>query len=266
MKRVFDFKDYKAYLREVENHGPLRAFRSRLAEAAACQNAYISQVLNGSQHLSLEQADGIAGLLQLAPDEKAHFLLLIQHARAATPSLRKFFAEQIGQSVEKRLALRHRVNTGEHLPEEDQVTYYGEWYYSAIHVLVTLADHRTVEAIATRLNLPPAIARKAVDFLLSCGLLAEKKGELTTGRSRLYLDGASPLITRHHANWRLHALQSLPRAGAEDLHYSSVVTISRADAEAIRESLIQAIQDAKKTIRDSKEEDLFAFHVDFYRA
>lgn len=265
MKTVFEFKDYKSYLREVENTGAHRAFRSRLAEAAACQNAYVSQVLNGSQHFSLEQGDGVSSFLAHSADEKGHFLLLLQHARAGTVSLRKFFAEQIAQSVERRLALRHRVNTGERLEDKDQVTYYSEWFYAAIHVLVTLERYRTVEALSARLQLPLPVTRKAVDFLLGCGLLSEKKNQLVTGQARLYLDGASPLITRHHANWRLHTLQSLPRARTEDLHYSSVVTISQADAEAIREQLILAIQNAKKIVRDSAEEDAFSFNMDFYR-
>lgn len=95
---------------------------------------------------------------------------------------------------------------------------------------------------------------------------AESYFDYTTGQARLYLPGDSSLISRHHANWRIHALQSLFAANSEDLHYSSVVTLSREDGARIREQLIQAIQKAKEIIKDSPEEDLFGFHMDFYQA
>ncbi|HEY1080196.1 MAG TPA: hypothetical protein VGE46_08860, partial [Bdellovibrio sp.] len=52
---LYDFEDYKAYLRhraEAE-----RGVKSALAKALNCQSAYISQVLNENAHLSLEQGD-----------------------------------------------------------------------------------------------------------------------------------------------------------------------------------------------------------------
>lgn len=265
MRSPFEFKNYKDFLREVENSGHIRAFRSYLADVAGCQNAYISQVLNGHQHLSLEQAEKVAEKFALGADEKAFFLNLVQHARAGSTSLKKFFADQIKASVEKRLTVRNRVNTGETLKEADQVTYYSEWYYSAIHVLVTIHAFRTEEKIAARLALPATTVHKAVEFLIGCGLLEEKKGQLSTGQARLFLGGDSPLIFRHHANWRLHVLQSFHRATDEDLHYSSVVTISHKDSEQIREMLIQAIQKAKTVVRESPEEELYSFCLDFYK-
>ncbi len=265
MKAVFEFKDYKEYLHEVDDSGKYRAFRSLLAEAAHCQNAYISQVLNGSQHLSLEQADGIAEFFSFSLEEKSYFILLIQHARASKPSLKKFFADQIQTTVEKYLSLRSRVNTGESLSESDQITYYSEWFYSAIHVIVTIGKFRSTEAISQRLNLPLATVKKASEFLISCGLLAQKKGEITTGQKRLYLPGDSPLISRHHTNWRLHSIYSLSHATIGDLHYSSVVTVSTEDAETIREILIKAVQKTKNVVRSSSEEDIFSFSVDFYK-
>lgn len=266
MKSVFEFKNYKTYLVEIEKGESFKSFRSLLAKAAVCQNAYISQVLNGEKHFSLEQMDGIADLLSMTAEERHYFFLLLQHARAGKPSLKNFLGEEIRSLSQRHLSLQNRVRAGETLNEKDQVTYYSEWFYSALHVLVTIHSQRTVEAMARRLNLPVTTIKKALEFLVGCGLLQEKKGVYTTGQARLYLPGDSSLISRHHANWRIHALQSLFAASGEDLHYSSVVTLSREDGARIREQLIQAIQKAKEIIKDSPEEELFGFHVDFYQA
>jgi uncharacterized protein (TIGR02147 family) len=265
MRSVFEFKDYKKYLLEIEKIEKFHSFRTLLARSAPCQNAYVSQVLGGDKHFSLEQMDGISDLLSLTGDERNYIYLLLQHARAGKTSLRGFFADQLGAMAQKHLTLHNRVHTGETLNEKDQLTYYSEWFYSALHVLVTIHSHRSVEAMVQRLNLPTTTIKRALEFLVGCGLLQEAKGIYTTGQARLYLRGDSPLISRHHANWRIHSLQSLFGARSEDLHYSSVVTLSKDDTAVIREQLIQAIQKAKKVIRESPEEDLYAFHVDFYR-
>ena len=265
MKTVFEYKDYKKYLADLENSGLYKSFRSQLAKSAPCQNAYVSQVLNGSQHFNLEQLDGISDFLSISKDEKEHFFLLLQLARAGTPSLRKFFSEQIQRSVERHLSLHNRVPKGQELNHDDQITYYSEWYFSAIHVLVTIEKFATIEAIVERLKLPLSTVKSAVEFLLSSGLLIEKKGILGTGQARLHLSGDSPLTSRHHANWRLQTLQHFPKRTVSDLHYTSVATLSEKDSEAIREILIKAIQESKDVIRDSREENIFSLHVDFYK-
>jgi hypothetical protein len=155
---------------------------------------------------------------------------------------------------------------GDRLSGIEQSTYYSEWYYSAIHLLVDIAKFRTIESIAGRLSLPVTTVKQAVEFLISSRLLDEENGTLLASRTRIHLDGDSPLITRHHANWRLHTLQNLHKSATENhLHYSSVVTISEKDSEILRELLIETIKDAKEIIRESKEEDAFSINFDFYR-
>ena len=50
-----------------------------------------------------------------ATDEAHYFLLLIQHERAGTPSLRRYFSEQIEQVHLKRLVLKERVGVSKTL-------------------------------------------------------------------------------------------------------------------------------------------------------
>ena len=54
------------------------------------------------------------------------------------------------------------------------------------------------------------------------------------------------------------------QAKDEDLHYSTVVTLSEQDFRKIKESLLQTIEEARETIRKSPEEKLCSFCVDFY--
>ena len=105
---VFDYSDYKAFLRELGDSRP-RGFRKALAEATQCQTAYISQILNGHYHLSLEQAEAATQFLGLSKDEVRCFVLLVEIQRAGTPSLKQFFLSQLAELRERHLMIKERI-------------------------------------------------------------------------------------------------------------------------------------------------------------
>ena len=56
-KNVFEFKSYKAYLEfRVGGYRERRGLKTRVATAMGCQPTFVTQILNGTVHMSLEQA------------------------------------------------------------------------------------------------------------------------------------------------------------------------------------------------------------------
>jgi uncharacterized protein (TIGR02147 family) len=266
-KKVFDFYDYKVFLGHLEQERShiSRGFRSRLAEEAGCNNAFISQVLNTHANFSLEQALKICGHFKLYDQEERYFLLLVEYSRAGTPALRKHFKNLLDEIREQYLNIKGRVKEQAALSPESQATYYSQWYYSAIHMIVTVPQFRTVRDIAKGLKLNTILVEKVVTFLLSCGLLIEKNGHLFSGPSYLHLDRDSPNISKHHANWRLTAINSLQNDDKADVHYSTVSTLSKKDVETIRSKFVQEIQNYVQTVSQSKEETMYCFNLDFFK-
>ena len=78
---------------------------------------------------------------------KILFLLLVQHARAGTHSLRAHFKRAISTAQEERLNLQKRVGVKQTLSKEDQATYYSLWYYAAVHVMTGIPSLQTKAAI-----------------------------------------------------------------------------------------------------------------------
>lgn len=260
---IFEFRDYKAYLLAVLERSP-RGTRKAMANAAQCQTAYISHVLNGQAHLSLEQAEALSRFVGHGRKEARFFLLLVEFTRAGTASLRKLLSEQLDDMRGANLSIKERVGVKETLSREDQATYYSAWYYAAIHVLTTLPHARTKEAIARFLDLPLQKVAEIADFLLSVGLVESGENGFRIGKSQIHLEKDSPLISKHHANWRIQALRSLDHARAEDLHFSSVFTISKTDREKIRTILVQSLESSVNLIKTSKEERICAMTLDFF--
>jgi uncharacterized protein (TIGR02147 family) len=267
-KELFLFRDYKAYLLEVLKKSPNRGhgFRSRLAEAAKCRLSYISQVLHKHAHLSLEQAEAINLLLGHNSAESDYFLLLIQLARAGTPALRSRLEHQAQEAQEKNKQLKNRVAYSKTISPEEQQLYYSSWIYSAVHILVTVPEYRDREALARRLQVPIEKVHSVVRALVGMQLLHEKEGKLTPAENRIFLPADSPLVKNHHANWRLRALELVDPANKQDLHITSVVSISEEDGKLIREKLLAAFASVNQIVRPSKEEELFTICLDFFRA
>src|SRR5947207_2650890 len=135
-KSIFRFSDYKAYLIHIEATKRHKGFRSRIAECTGCQNAFVSQVFNGDVNFSLEQALNIGGFLNLNADEHQYFLWMVEHKRAGTSDLRKYFALLMDGLREKNLEIKERAKAPQVLGSEAQTIYYSSWIYSALHIAV----------------------------------------------------------------------------------------------------------------------------------
>lgn len=265
-KNIFDFKNYKSYLtyQESAQSAYIRGFRTRLAEVAGCNNAFISQVLNTGAHLSLEQALKISRYLSHDKEEEQYFIMLIEWERAGTLDLQNYFAHQLHDLKEKRLNIKTRVKYDKGLSLDAQATYYSQWYYAAIHMIVTISEFRTADRIAKNLKLNLDLVKKVIAFLVSHELIVEKEGELRPGPSYLHLEKSSPLIARHHSNWRLVAMDSLTKESKTDIHYSTVSTLSKKDVEILRAKCVQFIEEYVQIISHSKEEKMWVLNLDFF--
>ncbi|MNK88832.1 hypothetical protein D3C87_1088140 [compost metagenome] len=235
-----------------------------MAEALECQNAYISQILNTHANFSLEQALKVAEFLQLKDVETRYFILLVECTRAGTPALQKYFKKDIEATREKYLDIKVRVPEATSLSLENQNVYYSSWLYPTIHMMVTIPDYRTLHKISAALRVDEQVIADVMLFLVSSGLVKESKGSFVPGPTHVHLSKESPHIRQHHANWRISAAHNLTALKENDIHYSTVSSLSNADAEKLKAKLVQVIQDYTEVIAPSKEETLYNFNLDFY--
>lgn len=131
---------------------------------------------------------------------------------------------------------------------------------------VTIPRLRNRAALARALKIPARKLSEILDFLCMVGLITKEGEKYLPGSTQLHLPKDSPSIHRHHANWRQQALAQMHSDHAEeDLHYSSVSSLSAADAQRIRTLLTQLLSDAVQIIKDSPEEQLVGINIDLFR-
>jgi uncharacterized protein (TIGR02147 family) len=264
-KSLFEYRDYRTYLHDrVEERS--RGERSRLAEHLRCHLTYVSLVLSGSAQLSPEQAQSVNKYYGHSEEESDYFINLVLYARAGSPELESYYSKKIENMLEQRLILKNRLQYKKTLTLVDQATYYSSWHYTAVHFALTIPHLQTRDAISKYLGLAPAVVGEALEFLVSSGLAREEKGTFKTGTTSIHLGNDSPMLSKHHANWKIKALRSLDLPASEDFHYTSVVTFSKKDLLKIKSLLVSAIEQIRPIVRESPEEELYCYSMDLFRA
>ncbi len=263
MKTLFECSNYKTYLKQrLDERGARSGLRSDLARALRCQTSYISQVLRGNQHLSLEQACWANDYFSHDEQEGHFFMLLVQKERAGTSDLRSYFQKQVDRILAERNKIKSRLSTTHELTEKDQARYYSRWDYSAVHMALAVPELRREEDLVRTLNLPRARVAEILRFLVQSGLAQKKGDQYLIGAMHLHLDSDSPFIHQHHSNWRLEALRRLETAEAKNLHYSGVYTLARKDYARLRENLMQVVAANLQLVRPSPEEMVVCQMID----
>ncbi|MBN20142.1 MAG: hypothetical protein CL678_02555 [Bdellovibrionaceae bacterium] len=267
MQSLFTFQDYREflhnYIKSKKNNG--RGVRAKWAHFLKVQPTYISQVLNGSANLSPEQAFELSFLLELTSLERKYFLLLVHLDRASTTSLKKFYQDELSVLRAQRFNVGKQLNLKKELSIEQQAIYYSSWVQVAIHVLCSLPDLNGRESLSRYLGLPIERVDQCLQFLEETGLIKKNQIGYSVTKKSIHLSADSPLIFQHHTNWRLRAVNELEKKNKTGLHYSSVVSLSQYDVEKIREKLTQTIKEIKNVIKESPDETVRCFSLDFFQ-
>lgn len=262
----YSYDDYRDLISSVlaNKHG--RGSKVRLANELNCQPGYISQVLTKSKiHFSPENIIKISEFLELNLTESEFLLNLLYKERAGSKSLRDFYERKILQVQNEQLQIDKQIKISSDLDEAVKATYYSHWAYCAIHMLVSIEAYQRVDLIAQKLNLKLEFTQKILDFLVDKSLISKKGKQYSIGTTRIHLTMNSPLVKSHHQNYRHKAMIALEEENDYNFNYSSVMTLSKADALKIRELVIKLILSKDKILIPSENEDIICLNLDLFK-
>jgi uncharacterized protein (TIGR02147 family) len=260
--RFFNYRDYLAACFPSKGEG--RGERKRLAEFLGCQPGFISLVFSGKSDFSLEHAMQVCDFLHLNNEERNYLLLLIQKDRAGSVSLRKHFENQIKDIQKDRKEIKSRIATTHTLTTEEQLLYYEGWLFTAIHMCTLVPRLRTPAAMKEYLGIPITQVKEALETLLKLGLVSLAGGQYFSTQKRIHLSEQGLTLKKHHSNWRLQSISSLDRKQSEDLHYTSIMSISKSAAEEIKQIILKSIQSCEPVIKAAKDECVVALTIDLF--
>jgi len=238
---------------------------SKMASAAGCQRSHLSRVLKGQIHLTLEQANGLCDFFDLNDDESEYFLALVELARAGTPSLKARIKKKLERIKRSQEDLSRRLNQPSIGIQEKEVTYYSAWYWTAIHIIVSIPQYQSVKTIAQRLSMDESTVRFCLETLEQFGFVKKQGATWQFASQSIHLPKRSPLIGIHHSNWKSRSLLSAQNPSDDGVHYTVVQSLSKEDYTVLKHMLVETIDNFSAIASPSKEEELICFSCDLFK-
>lgn len=267
MSTVYEFDNYRKFLAQRLLSMPNEGYgqMSKLASHLGVHSTLISQILKEHKNLTTDQAALVADFFGLNESETEFFILLVSLDRAGNLTAKTIYKKQIQKIKDQVLNISQRVTVAAKLSEEHRAVFYSDWAYSAIRQSLSLPGIETVDTIANFLQIPRSKVQLFLDFLIKTGLCTIVKGKLKTGPASTHVEAKSPWVRVHHTNWRQRAMQSLDKSQAGNLHYTSPLTLSKADAKLVQEKIIQFIEQVNGIVDPSPSEALFCLNIDWFK-
>jgi hypothetical protein len=225
----------------------------------------VSQIFRGDRHLTPEQALSLSEFLGLGDLAAEYFILLVQVARAGTHAYRQRLERRLEVVRAQSRDLKTRLPRDKEMTEEVKATFYSRWYFSGVRLATSVDALGTADRLAAHFQLPLARVNQVLEFLLNHGLCVEQDGRLAMGPRRTHLGADSPLIGRHHLNWRTQAITKLDRVEEDELFYTAPMALARDLVPEIRAELVRLIESVNARVVPSASETLACLNIDWFK-
>ncbi len=257
---MYDYTDYKTFLKMRLERGTQRL----LAEHIGCQSAFLSQVLRGKPHLSLEQGILASEYFHMNSSEQEYFILALQHGRAGSTKLGDYFAAKMAALREVQQRVDSQLGAFDELGGLSKATYYSSWKFAVVLILLTLPTTNQNQLLKTRTGLSDREIEKIIEFLKNSGLAEKRSGRWQPTKMRIHLRPDDMLIGTHHKNFRNLCLNRLEDLKPDSLHYSSIMALSKTDAAKVKSLLLATLAKAEGILKPSPEETARIFCIDYF--
>lgn len=267
-KNIFDFEDYRVFLRTylASEANQAAGARKKLLVDTGISTSLLTQILSEAKQLSSEQAYEVALHLNFSEKETDFFLNLVEIGRAGSVKLKERLRGKMALMRADSLKASSRVSKIVTLLDEEKALYYSSWIYSGIRNLIPTGQGKTIKDIASKLNLPENVVEKATQTLLDFGLLEKNEdGNFRYLPGFTHLDSNNPLVFRHHQNWRQKAIQQMDNYKEHQMHYTCPMALPLDVVIALRAKLLKEIQDLLKTVDTTKSPNVsYCLNIDLF--
>lgn len=267
MKSIFEYHNYKEFLEDiVYSKNTKRGTQVQIAKAIGCQAAYLSQVLKDKAELTEDHALKLAHFLNLSSLGVDYLVLIVRLSRASSPDLRRYLEQHRQKILREVTEASSRVSaTKPKLSGVDLQRYFSSWIPSTVHMATSSQNFQTPEALAQRLHLTQKRTQETLQFLREMGLVTEHQGVWQFSGKSLHFPKESSINTAHQISRRHQVIRSIEQENPENIHFSSLFTISEPAFRKLKSDLLNYIEDSHNTISSSGTDDIHALCLDLFR-
>lgn len=255
MKTVFEYLDYRAYMKDVyEDRKSESAFYSYrvMAESFGIFPSNLFRILHGDAHLPARCQSRALEVLGLTGRAAEYFQLLITYAREKSSRVRT-------EILEKALALR---DVSRKSLEDRELEYFDHWWVAVVRALLEITKGRAVPRELADLvapNIGESEVQSALELLEELKLVKKAdSGRLLPAQAHLTAGGEAKAKAVHRFQRQILSLaaESLDRFPTAVRDVSSL-TLSMDETTfcEIRELIRECRRQIQKLVEDAKTPD-----------
>jgi len=264
---IFEFSESRVYLRDYVARLPKegRGELTRIAQRLGINTTLLSQIMSGSRDFTPEQALELSRYLGHTEIDTDYFGLLVQCERAGSATLKAHLKKKIAQTKTEALKLVRRISHDKRLSPAECSQFYSSWIYSAVHLFTsTKTNGVDINEICDRFKVSRARANQVIQFLIQAGLVTAAGDRYKISVQSTFLEKGSPDLLKHHANWRVHAINRADSLLDSELMFTGQASLSERDFARLRDLLAEFIKTTSQTAKDSEPENLACLNIDWY--
>ncbi len=264
---IFEYENYRKIIKKWISEQPKQGHGQNLkmAQHLRMDASIFSKILNEERELGIENAYLLAEYMGLIPIEKEYFIHLALLEKSSNYQFKNYIKDKVTRIKKESQNLSERISSDKKSTEEEKSKFYSSWLYSAIWLQTSIGTGRTFLELQKEFQIPSPQLTEIIEFLLQTGLILMIEGKYQMGATTIFVGKDSPMLVRHHMNWRLKVMDKAILQSKEDLIFTSPLTCSEKDFETIKERIAQLIQETIKIAQDSKAEKLVYFGVDCFK-
>jgi uncharacterized protein (TIGR02147 family) len=266
--RLFDEDNYKQIVRKrvASLPGKGRGEWAKIARHLGISTTLVSQIFNGEKELTPEQALALCKYWGWDELETDYFVHLVYFTRAGSEPYRQRILRKLSEMRKASEGVAKRLAVDDHeLSEEGRTLFYSDRLYMAVWIFSSIPSLQNFDLMADRLSISRARLREIVDFLTRHQICVEDGDRLLTGPTTIHLKPGSPLVARHHTNWRLKAIEKSELLSEEELMFTAPISVSEADFGKLRQLVVDLVSAAAKIVKDSKPEISACMNFDLFK-
>jgi uncharacterized protein (TIGR02147 family) len=267
MKAIFEYFDYRAFLRDyyAENKSQNRYFSYRFfaRKAGLKSPVFFKEVAEGKKKLSPAMVQKFSSALHLNEKEATYFkyLVLFEQANTAKEKQEFYVVLRSMENVKSEKAL-----------DSDQYDYFSTWYNVVIRELVTLFDFKDNFKLLAATVLPPIKTREAtasIELLLKLGLIQKQPdGTYVQVNTAITAESgvASLAIRKFNKEMAIHAVTAIENLIKNERTIFGITVGISLEMYDIINAEIAAFKDRIVTLvsRDEKCERVYQLNMQFF--
>lgn len=264
---IFNFSDYREIIRSWVADRPQkgRGEYQKMATLLAIPASVLSQTLSGQRELGADSAYLLSEYMGLVGIERDYFVTLAQTEKAANHKFKSYLKNKLKGLKEESTNASKRVAHERTLNEKDQQIFYSSWMYQAVRLRCDFKKGAHFDELHQELKIPQERLSEILEFLVRTGLVISEGSHYVMGPSRTFVGRDSPMLSRHHTNWRIKSLDKVASLSKEEFMFTCPIACSTKDYEKIREKFTAMIQEIYDTVKDSESQELAYVGIDLFR-